>query len=491
MKSSHLSVPLRLPINIVSFALFTGLSACAVGPDFQPPVAPAATQYTAINTAATVDAPGGVQSFPVGAAPQRWWEGYGSPTLNGWVVEGLAHNRDLNSTVATLVAAREHLAAQVGSSELPQVAVTGEYAHERAIGIPDLGPPTDLYKVYAGVVQVNYDLDLFGGVRRANEAARSQVEAQTFELEAARETLVANIVATGIRAAALKKQIEATERIVALAKDEQHLTERRFELGAASNLNVLDAQRRSHEAAAALPPLRIQWSQNHHALALLLGRAPEAAPEDIDFDTLVLPATIPVIVPSELVRARPDILAAEASLHSATAKVGVATANLLPQLSLSGSFGSESFTRSGFLTGQTSVWSAVAGITQPIFQGGALLAEKRASSAELDSALARYESVVLRAFQNVADSLRTLDEDARLALERSESEHAAHRYYEETVRRHATGSLPALAEVQSEQVWQNERVGEIAGQSSRLTDSVALFQALGAPASTSIEKNAR
>lgn len=478
---------IRLPVRGISFALLSVLSACAVGPDFQRPVAPAAKQYIATDTktaddAATVDAPGGVQTFPKGVAPERWWEGYGSSTLDGWVVECLTHNRDLKSTVATLVAAREHLAAQVGSSALPQVGFNGEYAHERAIGIPDLGPPTDLYKVYAGVVQVNYDLDLFGGVRRANEAARAQFESQTFELEAARETLVANIVATGIRSAALKKQIEATKRLVTLAQDEQHLTERRFELGAASHLSVLDAQRRSHDAAATLPPLISQWSQNHHALAVLLGRAPEAAPEDIDFDTLVLPKTIPVTVPSELVRVRPDILAAEARLHSATAQVGVATANLLPQLSLSGSFGSESFTRSGFLTGQTSVWSAVAGITQPIFQGGALLAEKRASNAELDSALARYESVVLRAFQNVADSLRTLDEDARLAAERSESEHAAHSYFDETARRHATGSLPALAEVQSEEVWQNERVGEIASRSARLTDSVALFQALGAPA---------
>jgi NodT family efflux transporter outer membrane factor (OMF) lipoprotein len=476
---------LRYSIHVISIAFLTGLSACAAGPDFQRPVAPVVSHYAADDASGTVDAPGGKQSFPAGASSDQWWGEYGSTTLNAWVVEGLNNNRDLKSTLATLVAARERLAAQVGSSTLPEVGLATEYAHERALGLPNLGPPTDLYQIYAGVVQVNYDIDLFGGVRRANEAARAQFQAQTFELDAARETLVANIVATGIRGAALKKQIAATERIVALAKEEQHLTERRFELGAASHLNLLDAQRHSHEAAATLPQLKSAWSQNHHALAVLLGRTPEAAPEDIDFDTLTLPTSIPVTVPSELVRARPDILAAEATLHAASAQVGVATANMLPQLTLSGSFGSESFTRRGFLTGPTGVWSVIAGIKQPIFQGGALLAEKRASSAELDSALARYESAVLRAFQNVADSLRTLDEDARLAAERSASEIAARSYYEETASRHANGSLPLLTELQSEEVWQNERVGQIASQNARLIDSVALYQALGAPASSS------
>lgn len=472
----------RCAWQVVSIGLIVALSACAVGPDFKHPDAPVATHYLAADQeAAAVGALGGVQAVPVGAPPERWWEGYGSATLNAWVIEGLSHNRDLTSTVATLIAARARLAAQVGSSTLPQVGVAGEYARERAIGLPNLGPPTDLYKVYAANVQVSYDLDFFGGVRRTNEAARAQFEAQSNELDAARETLVANIVATGIRVAALQKQRIATERIVALTQDEQRLTERRFELGAASHLNLLDAQRHSHAAAASLPPLRSGLSQNQHALAALLGRTPDHPIEAIDFDTLVLPSSIPVNVPSELVRLRPDVLAAEARLHRATAQVGIATANMLPHLTLSGSFGSESFTRSGFLTGPASVWSALAGITQSIFQGGALLAEKRASSAELDAALARYEGVVLRAFQNVADSLRTLDEDARLAVERFESERAAHAYFDDTARRHASGSLPLLAEVQSEEIWQNERVGQIVAQSSRLSDSVALFQALGAP----------
>jgi len=469
-------------LSALSAAVLLALSGCAVGPDFHTPAAPPATHYDASDTTATGNAQGPVQTFPSGAPPERWWEAYGSATLNDWVSEGLSKNRDLGSTRSTLAAARERLAAQIGASELPQAGLGLGYAHERSIGLPNLGPPTNLYKVYSGGVQVNYDLDLFGGVRRANEAAQAQFDAGAFEFDAARETLVANLVSVAIRSAALNKQIQATERLVNLADDEQHLIQRRYELGAASHLDLLNAQRRHHDTAATLPGLRAAWSQNHHALAVLLGRAAQDAPDDLDFDTLVLPSTIPVAVPSELVRARPDVLAAEARLHSATAQVGVATASMLPQLSLTGTFGSESFTRSAFMTGPTGVWSLVGGLTQPLFQGGALLAEKRASSAELDAAMARYESVVLRAFQNVADSLRTLDEDARAAAERAESERVARASFDEISKRHASGSLPLLAQVQGEESWQNARLGEIGARVARLTDSVALYQALGAPA---------
>lgn len=452
-------------------------TACAVGPDFERPRAPQAQRYT---PGPTPVAPG--QSFAPGPVPAKWWSKFGSATLDAWVEEGLAHNRDLAATVDSLLAARERLRAQLGSSELPTVNGQLEFERQRAIGLPNFGPPTILYRVYAGAVQVSYDLDLFGATRRANEAARAGFEVQQQELAAARQTLAANIVVTAIRAAALGRELGLQERIESLAAQRARLTLRRYELGGAAHREVLEAQRAHHDAAAALPGLRAQQARTRHALAVLLGRGPQDAPEDLDFDALQLPADVPVAVPSELVRARPDVLAAEAGLHEATAQLGVATAELLPHLSLTASYGSESYTRAGFLRSPTTVWGAGASLLQPIFAGGALLAEKRAASAELDAALQRYESTVLKAFGNVGDALRALDEDADALSHDVAAEADAQRFYEETLRRHDSGSESALAVIAGEQALLQQRLSRIAGQDARLVDTANLFQAIGAPA---------
>ncbi len=451
------------------------LSACTLGPDFKRPAAPEARQYDEKERSGLI-AQGA--TAPV-AAP--WWQAYGSPTLDAWVSEGLAKNRDLRSTQASLVAAQARLAAQIGASELPRAGVEAQYQHQRAIGLPDFGPPTNVYRVFAGVVEIDYDLDLFGGIRRANEAASAVVDAQGFELAAARESLAANIVTLAIRSSAQKEQVAASERLCTLAREETRLTQRRLEFGSVTRRDLFDVERRSHDTCASLPGQRAAWAASRNALAVLIGRTPENAPADLDFGELHLPANIPVLVPSELAHQRPDVLAAESRLHAATAQVGVATANLYPQISLTGTGGSESFTRAGFLTGKTAVWGLVGGITQPLFAGGSLLAQKRASSADLDAALARYESTVLRAFQNVADSLRALDEDGAAAAERAASDAAARALFDDTVRRHASGSASQINEVTSEESWQVEHIGRISAQALLLSDSAALSEALGSP----------
>jgi NodT family efflux transporter outer membrane factor (OMF) lipoprotein len=481
-----LKLPLRPLAAGAAGALLVG--ACALGPDFERPAPPEAHRYTAAPPAAA--APDGGENeaaaqvrVAAGPAPARWWTSLGSPTLDAWVDEGLARNRDLQATAANLRAARDLLEAQVGQSELPTAGAGLQFERERAIGLPTFGPPTLLYHVYGATVQVDYDLDLFGAVRRGNEATRANVEAQAQELAAARQTLAANVVAAAVRSAALRRQVQVQERIAELAQQRAQLVRRRYDLGGSAHREVLEAARAAREAAAALPGLRAQSDRARHALALLLGRLPENAPEDLDFESLHAPDEIPLAVPSDLVHARPDILAAEASLHAATAEVGVATANLFPRISLTGQYGSESYTRSNFLRSPTTVWSAGGSLLQPLFAGGALLAQKRAASAQLEAAWQRYESTVLKAFGNVGDALRALQEDAQALAQTAQAEDDAERFLRETARRHENGSESRLAVIASELALQQERLARIGGQTARLVDTANLYQAIGAPAS--------
>ncbi len=458
------------------------LSGCTLGPDFTRPRAPTAQQYTVGREPQLSERSAGVaQSFAPGMAAPRWWQVYGSTDLDAWVEEALVDNPDLASSQAALRGAQEILRAQIGATELPFASLTAEQAHERAIGLPTFGPPTALYKLYVGVLNVGYDLDLFGSVRRGNEAGLAEVEMQAYELQAARQSLAANVVATAIRSAALKKEVDLTERLVELAKAQRDLTRERYALGALPHRDVLDAMRSYQNTAAGLPALRAEWLRTRHALAVLVGRTPENAPADLEFDALRLPPSIPVTLPSELVHSRPDILAAEASLHAANARVGVATANLYPQLQLSGSWGSESYQRSEFLRSPTTVWGIAAGLTEPLFAGGSLIGQERAANAQLEAARERYRATVLKAFQNVADVLRTLDEDATALAAREDALEAASHFYLETRARHALGAQTALAELSSEQSWQAERVNQLESAAARLVDSAALFEAVGAP----------
>ena len=458
------------------------LWACAVGPNFAPPPPPLAQRYGAAPAeAASVAAAGVAQQFVSGPLPARWWSGYGSAQLDGWVAEGLDHNRDLQALRAGLSAAQEQLRARIGATELPSVQAQLQASRQRAVGLPGLGPATNVYQLYAGVVDVSYDLDLFGAVRRANEAAGAQVQAQAEEWTAARQMLAANIVVTAIESAALAQQVQTQERIVQLAQQRAELAQRRYALGAAPHRDALEAQRAARDAAAGLPALQLRWGSTRNALALLLGRLPQDAPPDLDFDQLQLPAEVPLGLPSTLVQVRPDIRAAEAALHAATARLGLATANLFPQITLTGSYGSESFRRASFLHSPTTVWGVGGALLQPLFEGGALRAGRRAADAELDAALQRYQQTVLKAFGNVGDALLAVQADARVLADNLDAEAAAQQLYREAARRHEHGAESVPAVLASEQQWLLARLSRIAGAQARLVDTASLFQALGAP----------
>jgi NodT family efflux transporter outer membrane factor (OMF) lipoprotein len=300
------------------------LAACSFGPNGDPPAMPQPAHYGAEpQITETVPAQGVTQQFVVGAKPvPTWWHLYQSDDLNALVDEGLRNSPTLAATDKSLTAAREQLRGQIGSSLLPTIDAVAQGARQRALAVPELGPNTFLYNTFVGQLQAHYTIDLFGASRLANAALASRVNVQIYQLESARRALAANIVTAAITAAALHAQIDTTERLVALANDDARDAARRYALGAISHADMLNAQQSAASLSASLPGLKQQWTTTRHALAVLIGRTPDAAPPDLDLAQLRVPEQVPVVVPSELLRARPDVQAADAALKAAAADVG-------------------------------------------------------------------------------------------------------------------------------------------------------------------------
>ena len=279
----------------------------------------------------------------------------------------------------------------------------------------------------------------------------------------------------------LRAQIDTTERLVTLANDQARDTQRRYVLGAVSHVDQLSAQQSAASLSASLPGLKQQWLTTRHALAVLLGRTPDAAPDDLELAQLHVPEQVPVVVPSELLRTRPDIQAADAALEAAAADVGVATAQMFPSLSLSASMGQGGFSWPVALSGAGAIWSIGASLSQPLFHGGALFAQRRAAVDTYDATVSQYKQTVLTAFQNVADTLAALQHDAQALDAANIAARSAQGIFDETSGRYRLGALPIASTRSSEQQFRNAQLDEIRYTSARLTDTAALFQAMGNP----------
>ncbi|WP_144112421.1 efflux transporter outer membrane subunit [Paraburkholderia sp. BCC1886] len=459
------------------------LAACSFGPNGEPPAMPQPAHYGAeTQPSQTVAARGVAQQFVTGAKPvPDWWKLYRSDALNALVDEGLRNSPTLAATDKSLAAAREQLRAQVGSSLLPSVDLAGQATRNRALAIPEIGSNTYLYNIFVGQLEAKYTIDLFGAARLGDVALAARVDVQAYQFDAARRALAANIVTSALTSAALKAQIETTQRLVVLANDQARDIQRRYELGALSHADLLNAQQSAASVAAGLPGLQQQWLTTRHALAVLLGRTPDAAPDDLDLAQLTVPAQVPVVVPSELLRARPDIQAADAGLKAAAAEVGVATAQMYPSLSLSASMGQGGFSWPLALSGAGAIWSIGASLSQPLFHGGALVAQRRAALDTYDAAVSQYRQTVLAAFQNVADTLAALQHDAEALDAANVAARSARGIFDETSARYRLGAVPAASTRSSEQQFRNAQLDEIRYTGARLTDTAALFQAMGNP----------
>ena len=474
-----------LPVHAV--LVVVALAGCAVGPDFRRPDPPSVSSYTADalpgETAEAKVAGGMPQRFVSGEEiPPLWWSLFRSEALDRLIRQALADSPTLSAAQARLREAEENRRAQTGAL-YPRVDGDASVGRLKLSGasIGQAASNSATFTLYNASVNVSYALDLFGGTRRAVEALQAQVDYQRFQREGAWLTLTANLVTTAIQEGALRGQIRATREIVAAEEQQLALVERQFQLGGASRPDVLAQRAQLAQTRATLPPLEKQLAQTRHSLAVLAGRFPGEAgmlPE-FDLDGLSLPQELPVSVPSSLARQRPDILAAEELLHAASARIGVATANLYPQLTLTGSFGSAALDIGDLFRGDWTVWNLGAGVLQPIFRGGELTAKRRAAIAVYDQAAALYRETVLAAFQNVADVLSALEMDAQALMTQAEAEAAARAALELARERFRLGAASYLTLLNAERQHQQARIGLVQAQATRFADTAALFQALG------------
>ena len=329
-------------------------------------------------------------------------------------------------------------------------------------------------------MNVSYNFDLFGATRRAIEASQAQLNYQRFLLEGSHLTLTSNIVTAAVQQASLHAMIRATGEIIAAEEEQVKLMERRVRLGGAALPDLLSQQSQLAQTRTTLPPLEKELAQSRHLLAVLAGKFPSdaAALPGFELADLQLPLELPVSLPSELVRQRPDVLASEELLHEASAQVGVARANQFPKITLTGSYGPQT-TAFSDLFSSGPVWSIGAAILQPIFHGGELSAKHRAAVAAYDQAEAQYRVTVLQAFQNVADVLRALELDAQALRAQAEAEKAARDSLELTRKQFSFGAVNYLLLLDAERQYLQARITLAQARAARLADTAALFQALG------------
>jgi NodT family efflux transporter outer membrane factor (OMF) lipoprotein len=472
------------------FAMLLGLHGaalgCAVGPDFHPPEAPKVVRYPTTplpEETIAVDVPGGhAQRFAAGRdVPAEWWTLFQSPALDSLVRQALADSPRLAQARAKLVRAQEGLRAREGATKLPKVDASGS-ANRIAVGSDgtDSEVLSDAFPLTLSVasVSVSYTLDLFGRNRRELEGLRAAAEYEGFELEAARLMLAGNVVAAAIQEASLREQIATTEAVVALDAGQVEIVERLLGLGAVPKLDVVVQRSELLRRRATLPVLREQLERTRHRLAVYLGQPPGAATlPELRLSDLKLPSELPLSLPSELVRQRPDIRAAEALLHQASAQVGVATANMYPRITLSGTGGAVAV--SSLLSGAAGFGLLGVSVAQPLFHGGELKAQKRSAVAAFDQAGAAYREVVLVGLQDVADTLVALDADATTLREHTEAATLAKTAHEITAKRYEAGGVSLLELQEAERRRLSALLDETRAIADRYADSAALFQALG------------
>jgi NodT family efflux transporter outer membrane factor (OMF) lipoprotein len=463
------------------------LCACAVGPDFKPPAPPAGPGFVPadlkVPATAASPLPGGeAQRFVDGLdIPGQWWTLFQSPELNALIERALKHSPTLEAAQAALRQANENVAAQRGAL-YPSASATYEAQRNKstlaAFGLP--GGGEYLYTLNSATVNVSYTLDAFGGVRRQIEALQAQADHQQFALEGSYLTLTANVVTTAIAEASLRAQIAATDDIVRSQRQQLDITQRRVTAGGASRSDVLQQTATLQSTLANLPPLRSQLAQQRDLLATYVGSLPaDYTGAEFHLDALRLPTDLPVSVPSKFVEQRPDVRQYSALLHAATAQVGVATANMLPQLTLTGSYGGDAARFADMFSPASIVWGIAGSVTQPLFKGGQLVHQRRAAVAAAQEAAANYQATVLTAFQNVADTLYALEGDADALAAEMAAEQAAAGSLELIQAQYKAGGANYLQVLTAEQTYQTAAVALVKARAQRFSDTAALFQALG------------
>lgn len=487
------------------------LGSCAVGPRYHTPDAPPNAGYTvqplpSATSEAAVD--GGTSQHLVagGDIPFTWWERFQSPDLNALVLRAFAANPTVSAAQAALGQAQELVRTQRGfffpsigaAFQAERHKVSGNTNSSSTIGVQGNGlnklpaiPETpdalntyphnlpSYYTFYTAKLTVGFTPDVLGGNRRQVESLAAQAQAQKFALEATYITLTANVVAAVIQEASLRAQIRAMQDIAAADGKALEILEAQFKAGFVMRIDVAAQEAQLASDETKLPPLQKRLDQTRDLLRLLVGNLPNREDKTFELDALQLPSDIPVTLPANLIRQRPDIRAAEAQLHSANAQIGVAIAAMLPQLSVTGAYGGNATEVSQMFSSGGPFWNIYGDVTQPLFQGGTLLHQKRATSAAAQQALALYRSTVLTAYQNVADALHAVVTDADTLAADVDAESSAKVTYDLTHRQLEAGGITYLAVLSAEAAYQQTVLTRIQAQATRYGDTVALFEALG------------
>lgn len=477
------------------------LASCAVGPNYKRPTTPAAERYTPAPlppaTAVAAGVAGAAQVFsPTHDISAQWWTLFRSPELSALIERAYAANPTIDAAVATLKQTQENVYAQRGFY-FPSVQanynrqrnkVSGNTASSTEPGIQgngeditQSGPAQPItYNFHTAELTVGFAPDVFGGNRRQVESLQAQASVARFQLEAAYVTLASNVVAAAIQEASVRAQIAAAQEIIDSNTHLLEILREQLRLGSVTRLDVAAQESALAQVKLLLPTLEKQLEQTRDLVRVLAGNAPDSdVPEKFTLAALHLPEELPLALPSKLVGQRPDVLAAEAQVRSASAQVGVAVANRLPQFSITGNTGGNAEHFSQMFWHAGTFWGVAGNVSQTIFDGGTLRHRQRASEQALAQAAAQYRSTVLSAFQNVADTLHALYSDADALKAAGDAERAAALSLAITRKQFELGSIAFVSVLNAEQTYQQARIGLVQAQAARLTDTAALFQALG------------
>jgi NodT family efflux transporter outer membrane factor (OMF) lipoprotein len=483
-------------------------ASCAVGPRYHNPQAPANSGYAPAplpESSASAPVHGGEAQRLISGRdiPFEWWELFKSPALNALVERAFRANPTIAAAQAALVQAQELVYAQQGyffptidaNYSFERQKIAGNLTLDNVPGVEgngdnDLPPVQNLntyphthsffYNLHTAELTVGFVPDVFGANWRQVESLAAQTDAQRFALEATYVTLASNVVAAAIQEASVRAQLGATEQIIAADEKSLQILRDQFRLGFAMRIDVAAQEAALGQAKMLLPPLQKQYEQTRDLIRVLVGNLPnQDVPQTFELDALQLPPELPLSLPAKIIEQRPDVRAAEAQLHSANAQVGVAIAAMLPQFSITGTLGGNADQFPWIFRTGGPFWSLIGGVTQPIFEGGTLLHRKRAAKAALRQAAAQYQSTVIAAYQNVADTLHASLSDADTLAADVDAENSANVTYDLTRRQMEFGYVNYLTLLSAETAYQQTLLTRVQAQATRYGDTVALFQALG------------
>jgi NodT family efflux transporter outer membrane factor (OMF) lipoprotein len=476
--------------RLSGFALFAPLltSACVVGPNFKPPAPPPVSSYTAqrqpATTVATPNVPGGEAQHLVtgGDIPADWWKLFHSPQLDALIVQALAQNADLKAAQAALLVAHENTRAQKGGYS-PQVSAGASITREKdpsATLAPVPANNASSYTLITPSVSVSYTPDVFGLNKRTVENLAAQEQATRYQMIAVDITLSANVALAAITEASLEDQIATTNDLIGINRQILSLLQFQKSKGYIGGADIAAQQTQLAQLEASLPPLIKQRDQQKDLIAVLTGSYPSAPLADkFSLASLTLPADLPLSLPSTLVEQRPDVLQAEANMHAASAQIGVARANRLPNITLSANAGTNALAIGSIFGPGTGFWNIGAALLAPIFDGGTKLHQERAARYAYQQSAEQYRGTVLTAFQNVADTLVALEQDADALKATAAATDAAKKSLDLARLQYKDGYAAYLAVLNADQAYQQARLSLVQAEAARFTDTAALFQALG------------